>query len=254
MYKKITFFIVIILLVVPVGVSLAAVPTDRDFNTKAEEMRTAHQAFKDARSQAETPEVANANGNTNTRQGMTKDQIMERREDQRKITLQKVVDLQIAYFERVQSRIDNMPNVSETEKTALTSQVTTAISGLQSIKASIDAATGAEALKNLAKNLRTSFMGYHELVKAIVDSIHASRMVGAENRAGDRASAIDTDLDESDAEGKDVTVLKTELDTAKTIIADAKILREAGQYKEAATKLKEAYTVFRSISQAAKAL
>ena len=58
----------------------------------------------------------------------------------------------------------------------------------------------------------------------------------------------------ADADGKDVTALKTELDTAKTIIADAKILREAGQYKEAATKLKEAYTVFRSISQAAKAL
>ena len=147
-----------------------------------------------------------------------------------------------------------MPNISDAEKTQLTSQITTTLSGLEAKKAEIEATSNEDILTTKAKDLRTTFMGYHELVKAIVDSIHASKVAGAENTTGDRATAIETKLDELAAEGKDVTALKTELATAQTYIDDAKTLREAGDYKGAVAKLKEAYTVFRSVSQAARKL
>jgi len=254
MYKKIILFMAAVLLLVPLGVSLAAAPTNSEFNTKAQEMRTAHNAFKEARSQAATPEVTNANANTNTSHGKTKEQILEDRATHRKTTLQKIITLQTAYFERVQNRIGNMPNISDAEKTQLTSQVTTTLSGLEAKKSEIEATSDEDILTTKAKDLRTIFMGYHELVKAIVDSIHASKVAGAENTTGDRATAIGTKLDELAAEGKDVTALKTELATAQAYIDDAKILREAGDYKGAVAKLKQAYTVFRSVSQAARQL
>ena len=254
MHKKTTLFLIGILLLVPLGVSLAAAPTDSEFNTKAQEMRTAHQAFKEARSQSATPEVVNANANTNTSQGKTKEQILEDRATHRKTTLQKIVDLQIAYFERMQKRVDNMPNITDTEKTKLTNQIATSISGLEAKKSEIDATSNDDKLIIKAKDLRTTFMSYHELVKAIVDSIHASKVADAENTTGDRAMAIETKLNELAAEGKDVTALKTELATAQTYINDAKTLREAGDIKGAVAKLKEAYAIFRTISQAAKKL
>lgn len=251
MNKKITLSLIAALLLIPLGVALAAAPTDKEFNTKAQEMRTAHNAFKESRSQAATPEVANANANANTSQGKTKAQILEDRATHRKTTLQKVVDIQIAYFNRVQERINNMPNISEAEKTKLTSQVATSIAGLETSKAGIDATSNEDLLITKSKDLRTAFMGYHELVKAIVDSIHASKVADAEDTTGDRASAIEAELDTLAADGKDVTSLKTELATTQTYIDDAKTLREAGDYKGAVSKLKEAYAVFRSVSQAA---
>lgn len=254
MNKKITLTLVAALLLIPLGVSLAAAPTDKEFNTKAEEMRTAHDAFKESRSQADTPEVANANANTNTSHGKTKDQILEDRATHRKTTLQKIVGIQIAYFSRVQERINNMPNISDDEKTNLTSQVTTALAGLETQQTGIDGTSDDDLLTTKAKDLRTAFMGYRESVKAIVSSIHASRVAGAEDTTGDRASAIETELDALAADGKDVTALQTELATAQTLIDDATTLREAGDYKGAVSKLKEAYAVFRSVSQAAKKL
>src|SRR3989344_6267795 len=96
MIKKITLPMIAALLLIPMGVGLAAAATDSEFQTKAQEMRAAHQAFKEARSQAATPDVVNANANTNTRFGKTKEQILERRELNQKTVLQKIVDLQIA--------------------------------------------------------------------------------------------------------------------------------------------------------------
>lgn len=254
MNKKITLSLVAVLLLIPLGVVLAVAPTDKEFNTKAEEMRTAHDAFKESRSQAVTSEVSNANANTNTSHGKTKDQILEDRATHRKTTLLKIIDIQIAYFNRVQERINRMPNISDDEKTNLASQVTTALAGLEAQKTGIEGTSDDDLLITKAKDLRTAFMGYRETVKAIVGSIHASRVAGAEDTTGDRASAIEAELDTLAADGKDVTALKTELATAQTYIDDAKILREAGDYKGAVSKLKEAYSVFRSVSQAAKRL
>jgi len=242
------------LLLIPMGVGLAAAATDSEFQTKAQEMRAAHQAFKEARSQAATPDVVNANANTNTRFGKTKEQILERRELNQKTVLQKIVDLQIAYFERVQKRVDNMPNISDAEKANLSGQIATTLSGLNAKKTGIDAASGTDALKTLAKDLRTTFVGYHKLVNTIVDAIHASRVADAENTAGNRSGAIETKLDELKAQGKDVTALKTQLQSAQTLISDAKTLRESGDHKGAVAKLKEAHTIFRTVSQSAKAL
>ncbi|MCD4761164.1 hypothetical protein K8R42_04665 [bacterium] len=254
MNKKIIFSLAVGLLLIPLGVSLAAVSTDKEFNIKAQEMRSIHNAFKEARSQAATPELANANANINTSHGKTKDQILENRATHRKTTLQKIIDIQIAYFNRVQERINNMPNISDDEKTNLTSQVTTALAGLEVQKTGIDATSNDDILITKAKDLCMVFMGYRETVKAIVSSIHASRVAGAEDTTGDRASAIEMELDALAADGKDVTVLKIELATAQTYIDDTKTLREAGDYKGAVSKLKEAYSIFRSVLQAAKKL
>lgn len=245
------------LLLVPMGVGLASPSTDStdsEFQTKTRDMRAAHQAFKEARSQAVTPDVNNANANTNTKFGKTKEQILESRALHQKTVLQKIVDLQIAYFERVRDRVDHMPNISDAEKATLDGQITTTISGLNAKKAEIDAASGTDALKTLAKDLRTTFTGYHKIVKAIVDAIHASRVAGAENTAGNRSGAIEAKLDELKAQGKDVTDLKAQLQSAQTLMIDAKTLREARDYKGSVTKLKEAHTIFRTVSQAAKAL
>lgn len=254
MNKKFFFSLAAALLLIPLGVVLAVAPTDTEFNTKAQEMRAAHDAFKESRSQAATSEVTNANANTNTSHGKTKEQILEDRAAHRKTTLQKVISIQLAYFNRVQERINRMPNISDDEKANLTTQITTVLSGLETQQTGIEGTSDDDLLITKAKDLHTAFMGYRESVKSIVGSIHATRVAGAEDTTGDRASAIKTELDTLAADGNDVTALQTELATTQTLIDDATTLREAGDYKGAVSKLREAYAVFRSVSQAVKKL
>ena len=185
MIKRSIFLLIVAALIVPVGFIVAAPPTDTEFNTRAQEMREAHNAFKEARSLSAGPGAGNTNATVG--QGQTQEQILERREEQRMLTLQKAVEVQEGYFERVRNRIEQMPNISDAEKARLMQQTDTTLAGLEAKRAEIASAVGVDALIGLAARIRTSFMGDHEIVKGIVNGIHASRI--GKNPACSRADA-----------------------------------------------------------------
>lgn len=224
-----------------------ATDTDSSFQAKLEEMRQRKEEFLRTKSEALE---------TTTRTDAQRAQLLAERAAMRKTTLLRIVDVQISYFERMQDRVSNMPNITDEEKAKLDTAITDVIADLTALKTEIEgtATDDEDALKSLAQEVQAAFKTKHALVKEIVKAIHASHLTTVLNRANERLAAIETRIDELAADGKDVTALTALLNQAKTSLTEAQSQLSAGEFREALKSIKEAYSLFRQIIQAGKEL
>lgn len=231
--------------------------TDGDFQNALNQLRTERQAFKDAkadeRNQAAEERGATAQAKREAAQ-QKRAEAQQRMETKRKAVLLKLVDIQVKWMGRTKERVQRMPNITDELKTQLVGSVDTAIQNLNAEKVKIEAASGRDAIKALAKEVRDLFKSKHELVKSIVDAIHASRANDAVAKAEERAAAMKAKVNELKGQGKNTTEVESDLEDAEGDVdaAQAAIGRKA--FKEANEDLKGAYQKFRDIAQKAKGL
>lgn len=230
----------VVMLTAP-SVSLAA--RHGDFQTRLQEMRQARQQFVEARKQAAEERVAAKRG-----------EIRQRMDQHRKIVLLRLIDVAIAHFERTGDRVDRMPNIDQSLKDQLNSEIDSAIATLTALKGQVEAATTPEELKSLAVQVRDQFKSFKDIVKRIVEAAFASRVNAAIAKTEERAATVDARIQELKAEGKDTAELESLLTTANGHIAAAKDKVTAGELRQAVSELKAAYQNFREIAQKSKEL
>lgn len=226
---------------------------DDDLN----KIRASRQEFKDAKAQeaggAAEASKANSLAQRETAQ-RKRDAAKQKMEEKRKEVLLKLIDIQIRHLEKTKARVQKMPNVTDELKTQLAIEIDANIKKLNDEKVKVQAATGKEAIKALAKEIRDLFKSYKDVVKKIVDAIHASRAGSAAAKAEERLAAIKAKVQELKAQGKDATELETELDEAEQDIDDAQAAIGRKAFREGNEDLKGAYQKFRDIAKKAKGL
>lgn len=249
MKKLLLSFLPILIAFMLVGSPLVGVAqtTGGDFQNALIQLRAERQSFKDAK----------AEESNQIRREVAKQKQEEARqtmETKRKEVLLKLVDIQIKWMERTKERIQRMPNITNELKTQLVSAVDAAIQNLNTEKAKIEAASGRDAIKALAKEVRDLFKSKHELVKSIVDAIHASRANGAVAKAEERAAAMKAKINELKDQGKNTTEVESDIEDAEENIDAAQVAIGRKAFREANEDLKGAYQKFRNIAQKAKGL
>jgi len=247
--------IALVLVVSPLA-SLAQT-TDEDFQNAVRQLRESRQGFKDARAQErnEASQESKAKGQAQ------REAVQQRRaaaqgkmEEKRKETLLRLVDIQIKHLGRTKERVERMPNITDALKIQLAIEIDSNIQKVNDQKAKVESASGREAIKALAKEIRDLFKSYRVTVKSIVDAIHASRANVATAKAEERAAAIKAKVQELKQQGKDTTEIEVELEDAEGDIDDAEDAIGRKAFKEANEDLKGAYQKFRSIAEKAKRL
>ncbi len=139
------------------------------------------------------------------------------------------ITARIADLNKLNTRVQGLKNVSSTEKTNISNDVQTNISGLTSLKAKIDADTDATAALNDEKTITGSFRIYALVVPqgsilASVDRVNT--IVDLMTPIG---SKIQSRITADQTAGKDVSALQTLLSDFNSKIADAKIQAVAAQ-------------------------
>lgn len=231
--------------------------TDADFQNALSQLRQSRQNFKDAKAQEASgaAEEIKAKGQALRQVAQQKrEEARKRMEEKRKEILLKLVDIQINWMNRIKERVQKMPNISADLKTQLSSEVDTIVQKLNDLKSRIQNASGQDAIKALAKEVRDFFKSKHEIVKKIVEAIHASRANNAIAKAEERLAAIKAKVQELKNQGKDTTEIETELEDAEKKIDEAQEAVGRKAFKEANEDLKGAYQKFRDIATKAKGL
>ncbi|MCP6719523.1 MAG: hypothetical protein KJI71_04845 [Patescibacteria group bacterium] len=231
--------------------------TDVDFQNALNQLRESRKAFKDSKAEEanEAEQEGKAKGQAQREAAQQrKEAARQKMEDKRKETLLRLIDIRVKQLNRTNERVQRKPNITDDLKAQLAAEINDQIQELNAQKTVIDGTEGKEGIKALAKELRELFKAKHEIVKNIVDAIHASRANAAAARAEERAAAIGAKVKELKGEGKDTTEIEQDLEEAEGDINDAQedIGRQA--FREANEDLKGAYQKFREIAQKAKGL
>jgi len=235
----------------------AAGQADGDFSNALNQLRQSRQDFKSEKTKEanETAEVGKAKSQVQREAAeLKREQARTRMEDKRKEVLLKLVDIQIKWMNRTKERVQRMPNITDELKAQLVVEVDKAIQNLNGEKAKIEAASGRDSIKALAKEIRQLFKSNHEVVKEIVDAIHASRANYAIAKAEERSAAIEEKIKELKNKGKSTDEVESELKDAQEDIDGAQDATGRKAFKEASEDLKGAYQKFRSIAGKAKGL
>lgn len=254
-----SFLPVIVIALVLAGSPSAGIAqtADGDFQNALNQLRQSRQSFKDAKAQekSDAAEEGKAKGQVQREAAQQKrTEAQTRMENKRKEVLLKLVDNQIKWMERAKTRVQKMPNITDELKNQLVSEADTAIQNLNAEKTKIQSTSGRDAIKALAKEVRDLFKLQHEIVKKIVDAIHASRANDAVAKAEDRAAAMKVKINELKDQGKNTTDMESDLKDAEKDIDDAQEAIGRKAFKEANEDLKGAYQKFRGIAQKAKGL
>jgi len=233
--------VVLALLGTPLG-SLAQ--TDQDQAQDAlNQIRESRGQFKNSKSE-ELRETGQAK----------REEARQRMEDKRKEVLLRLIDIRVKQLNRMNDRVQRMPNITDELKTQLATEILSQIQALEGQKANVEGAEGREAIKALAAELRSLFQSKRGIIKGIVEAIHASRVEIAAAKAQERAAKIGEKLEELAGEGQDTTELEADLDAAEQDIENAKEKIGKKEFKEGAEDLKGAYQKFRGIAEKAKGL
>ena len=231
--------------------------TDADFQNALNQVRQSRQAFRDAKTQEanEDAEISRAQGQAQREAAQQRrEAARERKEEKRKEVLLRLIDIRVKHLNRINERVQRMPNITDDLKAELATEIDAQVQALNDQKGRVESAEGREAIKTLAKEIRDLFKAKREVIKSIVDAIHASRADIAAAKAAARAADMDEKLQELKGQGKDTTELEEELDEAEIDIDDAKEAIGKKEFKEANEDLKGAYQKFRSIAEKAKGL
>lgn len=231
--------------------------TDGDFQNALNQLRDSRQVFKDVKAQekSDAAEVSRAKVEAlRAAAEQRRAEAQKRMEDKRKEILLKLVDIQVKWMARVIARVQKMPNIPDELKNKLIGEVDTAIQNLNAERVKIQSASGRDEIKALAKEVRDLFKSKQEVVKNIVEAIHASGANAAVARAEERVAAMKARVQELKDSGKNTNEVESDLADAGEDLNNAQGAIGRKAFKEANEDLKGVYQKFREIAQKAKGL
>lgn len=231
--------------------------TDESFQQSLDQVHQSRQEFKEARAREanEAAQIGKAKSQAlRDAARQRQDEARMKMEEKRKETLLRLIELQIKHLTRTKERVQRMPNITEELKTQIANDLDAAIQKLVDMKPRVQSAAGREAIRTLAKEIRDLFKAHREIVKKIVDAIHASRLNNALAKAEERLAAIKAKIQELKNEGKETTEVEEELEDTQSSVDDAREAVGRKAFREANDDLKGAYQKFRGIAKKAKGL
>lgn len=124
----------------------------------------------------------------------------------------KAIDNRITELNNLLSRIQNNSRLSSDEKTSLSADINTDISGLTSLKAKIDADTDLQTARSDAKTIVTSYRIYMVLVPKIRLLITIDNLSALDTTLQGLTPKLQDLINNLKSQGKDVTSLQSSLD------------------------------------------
>ncbi len=124
----------------------------------------------------------------------------------------KAIDNRIAELNRLSTRIQNDTRLSADEKTSLTTDINTDISGLTSLKTKIDADTDITTARADAKTIVTNYRIFMVLVPKIRLLITIDNLSALDTKLQGLAPKLQDLINNLKTQGKDVTTLQASLD------------------------------------------
>jgi len=256
--KKIILTIFSLAIAFAGAISVAAAQTaDSDLQTSLTRMRQEKQTFKDAKARESTERKLAAAEATRAKRLEAEERRAEAErnmEDKRIAVLLSLIDVQIKHLDKTNERVQRMPNISEELKAQLKTEIESAKIVINEKRAEVQKASGKSEIKKLAKDVKDLFKTRRDIVKKIVDAIHASRVSNAVKSAEKRSEAAKTKIKELQDAGKDTADLEEDAVDADNNIAKAKQKTEEGVLDEANESLKNAYANFQDMAEKEKNL
>lgn len=235
--------------------STAAEDAHAAVHKEIDDLKSAREAFKEARKQEEDSRSMEAK---ERREAQRKELEVKRvdaerrKEEHRKKVLLRLIDVQIKHLNNVWRRVEKMKNITDAKKTELKAEIDKAIAGLKDLAVKVKAATTPEQLKELTKMLRDYIKSKNDLVKKIVDSIAADALRDSAMKAEERIKTAEAKIVELKAAGKDVTALEALLATAKSKLEAAKTAGTKEAWAEMREALKDVYEALKEFAKKAE--
>lgn len=176
------------------------------------------------------------------------------RTEQRKATFGRILDVHQRHLESTKTRVENMPNIDETQKQNALGAIDEALTALATIRQQVEAATTDAQFRTIGESLRAQLQSYHTTVKQVVQAIHQTRVVSFISQASGRADSLEGQLAALSLDGKDVTALQSQLTAARDSLVTASSQAQAGEVREAVKTLKDAYALMRDVAQGIQSL
>lgn len=256
--KKIIFTIFSLVAIFIGGVSVTVAQTaESDLQTSLTRMRQERQAFRDVKAQESNERKLASTEATKAKRREAEERRAEAErnmEDKRKTVLLNLIDVQIKHLDKTNERVQRMPNISDELKAQLKTEIESAKGVINEKKAEVQKAVGKAEIKSLAKEIKDLFKTRRDIVKKIVDAIHASRVSNAVKTAEKRSEVAKAKIKELQYTGADTAVLEENLVDADNNIAKAKQKTEEGVLDEANESLKNAYVNFQDMAKKMKNL
>lgn len=219
-----------------------------DLKNYLSQMRNNLKEFKDKKTSEETDRAAALKEKIASKKKTIEARIAEAKkikEEKRKEVLLNLVDIQIKHFTNTKERVAKMPNITASLKTDLNTKIDAAIAELNAKKAKVQAATTADEIKNLTKEIRDYFKIKRDIIKEIVDAILISRMNAHITKFEASLTTLKAKIEEMKAAGKDVSSLTPLITSAEAKLAAAKTAVGKKDVKKALDALKDAYQELR---------
>lgn len=121
-------------------------------------------------------------------------------------------------LQQLLTRVQNDKHLSESDKTSLTSDITTAVSNLNTLKTKIDADTDLATLRSDAKSIVTSYRIYEIFEPKIRLLIIINNLLAENAKLSSLSGQIQTLLNQLKSQGKDVSGAQTALNDMNTQI------------------------------------
>ncbi len=217
-----------------------------------DDLKTARDAFKESRkdeSEKRAMEVKEKRTEVKKDLETKRMEAEKRKEAHRKEVLLRLIAVQVKHFKNIQERVARMPNIDETLKARLKTEIDKVLADLAALKVKVEAATTAEELKALTKEIKENLKQKREIVKKIVDAIVAAHLQNAIDKADERIQTAEAKIAELKTAGKDVTELERLLAIAKVKLATAKAELSKDSLGDAKDALKELYEALKELSK-----
>ena len=129
-----------------------------------------------------------------------------------------MISVRLASLERLLTRVSGDKRLSDADKTELTTEINTTISGLQSLKTKIDADTDSTTARTDAKSIVTAYRVYVIFEPKIRLLTTINNLQTTASNVSSLSGRIQTLIDTVKSEGKDVTAAQTALNDINTQI------------------------------------
>lgn len=231
---------------------IASVISESDFQIALDDLRNSVKDFRDtkdeelkAESNVEKAKTPAAKETMSTRLADVRSKIESKRKD----VLLVVIDIEIKHLNMLGNRVQKMPNITEPLKLQLAAEINDSVQKLNDEKSEVEAASGAEITKSLAKDVRDVFKTHRLVIHKIVDAIHISNANDIIAKAEGEAKALRTKMQSMKTRGIYTTEMDIELGVSEHNINNSKTKIADGDLKGTIAEIKSAYQGFYDITQ-----
>lgn len=155
-------------------------------------------------------------------------------------------------YQKISSRVVEMQNISETEKSNVTFQINADLIKLSSLKNKVQSATTVEEVKAAMTELKTTLKTSKTAVQLKIDAIQATRLEGAVDKLTEISQKLSVKISGLKSNGSSVATLEIIEQSARVNLETAKTEILARKFPEAKRSILEARKDLIELSQKLK--